>query len=234
MTINTKKQFFLFAAIFFLNSADAEKQSAPSRESMLSQPLMTLQDISNQAVSNISISNRTGNPITVNGLFVASFDVNDCSMCFGSVVAGDNVSGTFVAPVYFKNNQTVSVGQNYLYNMLYNGIYYVKTTVGSSPCSLPGCSWPGDDPSVRWCLGLNAMSLNSNYTYSFFTNGANPPAAAPPYGAAGSSNAYHYNYDLINPNTLSVGSACLGPITCNDQTLTCVVNTAQNTSFQPY
>lgn len=197
--------------------------------------LMTARDMQGQDLSNITITNRTAASISASGLFIASFDVNDCSACFGGVVSGDNLGGAVVSPVTFKANQSVPVGQNYLYNMLYNGIYYIKNTVGSSPCSLPGCSWPGDDPNVHgWCVSINIVSSNSSYTYSNYTNGSNPPANAPAYSAAGNSVPFNYKYDLIDPNTLGTGNACLGPITCNDKTLTCKVANAQSESLQAY
>ncbi len=195
---------------------------------------MTASDIQRAAVSNITITNQIGTPITVSGLFIASFDINDCSSCFGNIVAGDNLGGAVVSPVTFKTNQTLSIGQNYLYNMLYNGIYYIKNT-SSSPCALPGCSWPGDNPYVQgWCITINAISPNSSYTYSHYTNGSNPPANTPAYSNPGNSISFNYKYDLIDPSTLGSGNACLGPITCNDETLTCKVATTQNESFQPY
>lgn len=196
---------------------------------------MSTRDMKESAVSNITITNRTGQPVSASGLFIASFDINDCSSCFGNVVSGDNLGGAVVSPVTFKANQAVAVGQNFLYNMLYNGIYYIRNTVGSSPCSLPGCSWPGDDPNVRgWCVSINIVSTDSSYTYSNYKNGSNPPSNTPSYSSAGNSVPFDYKYDLINPSTLGAGNACLGPITCNDKTLTCKVSTAQNESFQPY
>ncbi len=197
--------------------------------------LMTARDMKGVDLSKITITNRTGAPITVSGLFIASFDINDCSSCFGSIVSGDNLGGAVVSPVTFKANQSVPIGQNYLYNMIYNGIYYIKNTVGSSPCSLPGCSWPGDDTNVKgWCISVNIVSPNSSYTSSSYTNGSNPPSNVPAYSNAGNSTPFNYKYDLIDPNTLGVGNACLGPITCNDKTLTCQVATAQSESFQAY
>lgn len=197
--------------------------------------LMTAHDMRGSNLSNITITNRIGLPITVSGLFIASFDVNDCSACFGSVVAGDNLGGAVVSPVAFKVNQSLPIGQNYLYNMIYNGIYYIKNSVGSSPCSLPGCSWPGDDPNIHgWCITINVVSPNSSYTYSNYTNGSNPPANTPAYSHAGNSVPFDYKYDLIDPATLGNGSACLGLITCDDKTLTCQADTPQNESFQPY
>jgi len=197
--------------------------------------LMTARDMQSVDLSNITLTNRTGGSVSAAGLFIASYDVNDCSACFGSVVSGDNLGGAMISPITFKANQTIPLGQNFLYNMLYNGIYFIKNTVGSSPCSLPGCSWPGDDPNVHgWCISINLASSHSTYTYSNYTNGTNLPANAPPYANAGNSTPFDYKYDLIDPNTLGTGNVCLGPITCNDKTLTCQVAMAQNETFQAY
>lgn len=197
--------------------------------------LMTARDMQHLDLSKITITNRTAGAISVSGLFIASFDINNCFSCYGSVVSGDNLGGAVVSPTTFKANQSLPIGQNFLYNMIYNGIYFIKNTVGSSPCSLPGCSWPGDDPNVKgWCISINVVSLNSNYTHSNYTNGSNPPASAPAYSHAGNSVPFNYKYDLIDPSTLGIGNACLGPITCDDKTLTCKVSTPQNESFQPY
>lgn len=197
--------------------------------------LMTARDMRNLDLSNITLINRNPQTISATGLFIASFDVNDCSSCFGGVVSGDNAGGAVASTVTFKPNQSIALGQNFLYNMLYNGIYYIKNTVGSSPCSLPGCSWPGDDTNVRgWCVTINVTSPSSSYTYSNYTNGSNPPANFPAYAAAGNSTPFNYKYDLIDPTTLGTGNVCLGPITCNDQTLTCKVASAQSEVIQAY
>ncbi len=227
--IKIKNLLLYFCGLLFIPCAYGQNKSL---ETSL---LLTVRDIGTNAPSNVSITNKTGNPITVSGLFIASFDVNDCSSCFGSVVSGDNAGGAFISPVTFQKDQSLPIGQNYLYNMLYNGIYYIKNTVGSSPCSLPGCSWPGDDPNVQgWCITMNVISLNSDYTYSTYTNGSHPPANAPAYSSAGNSTPFNYRYDLIDPNTLGTGNRCIGPVICNDKTLTCKVSTPQSESFQPY
>jgi len=199
------------------------------------QALMTPNDVKNNSLSNVTITNRTGQTVPVSGLYISSFDINECSACYGGVVSGDNLGGAVISPLVFRASQMLPIGQNYLYNMLYNGIYYIRQTAGSSPCALPGCSWPGDDPNVHgWCISINVVSRNSNYTYSHYTNGAHPASSTPPYGAAGNSTPFDYKYALINPNTLGTGNACIGPITCNDKTLACKVSTAQNESFQSY
>lgn len=197
--------------------------------------LMSALDLQTTGTSNITLINATNESITASGLFIASFDINDCSACLGSVVGGDNLGGAMISTLTFRPGQSLSIGQNYLYNMLYNGIYYIKNSLGSSPCSLPGCSWPGDDPTVQgWCISINVISSNSSYTYSNYVNGTNPPSNVPAYSAAGNSVPFDYKYDLINPATLGTGNACLGLITCNDQTLTCKVATPQNETIQVY
>lgn len=198
--------------------------------------LMTARDVQNNTLSNVSIVNQAGQTITIAGLFIASHDTgDDCSVCFGGVIGGDNAGGLVASPVTIQSAQALPIGQNFLYNMLYNSIFYIKAN-GHSPCSLPGCSWPGDTADTHWCLGINAASINSNYTYSHYTNGAHPPASILAYAASGNSPAsqFNYKYDLIDPNTLGVGSSCIGPVVCDDKTLTCRVSKAQSESLQPY
>lgn len=226
---NVSKLFFILSSVAITVCAYAQNKDPNTYA------LMTARDMLNLNLSNITIANHTNQSITASGLFIASFDINDCSACFGSVVSGDNAGGAFSTPVTFRPNQSIAIGQNYLYNMLYNGIYYIKNTVGSSPCSLPGCSWPGDDTNVQgWCITINVTSINSSYTYSNYRNGSNPPANFPAYSHAGNSIPFDYKYDLIDPTTLGAGNMCLGPITCNDNTLTCQVASAQSESLQAY
>jgi hypothetical protein len=196
--------------------------------------LMSARDIEQDTLSNITLINRTHQTITASGLFIASYDINDCSACFGNVVSGDNVGGSIASFVTFKPQQEVPIGQNFLYNMIYNGIYFIQTTIGSSPCLLPGCSWPGDTPNTTWCLTINATSLDTNYTRSMFKNGNNPPAKIPAYGASGNSVFFDYRYDLIDPSKLGTGNACLGPVSCDDKNLTCKVSAAQNEVIEIY
>ncbi|MBX7149060.1 hypothetical protein K1X76_08230 [bacterium] len=196
---------------------------------------MSAQDVENSALSDISITNATDASVTGYGLYIAAFDVNDCSACFGNIISGDNVGGTIVQPVSFSAGQSIDIGQNYLYNLIYNGIYFISSNVGTPPCSLPGCSWPGDaDIGEGWCLSIGIMSPDSDYTSSNYVSGDNSPASVVPFGAAVTSDPFDYNYDLIDPSTQGVGNACLGPIVCDDETLTCTVNTPQSQSFQAY
>lgn len=232
-----KKSFLWIVAAAFLSGACTNGSSQtypPPAPTFKTDSLMTAQDTLNSLDSNISITNGAGQQITASGLYIASVDINDCSACFGSVVAGGNTTGGFVEPITFGNGQTIKLGQNYLYNLIYSGINYVKQVVGSSPCQLPGCSWSGDTPNVKWCISLGILSRNSTYTSSTYTNGSHPAANVVPYGAAASSVPFNYKFDLMDPSTLGSGGACLGVITCNDQSLTCSVSSPQNQTFQSY
>lgn len=231
-----RKKYLLFFLYTAALTSSIHSQAKQDREQNFNPGLMTSQDVLNKDFSNISIINHTLLPITVSGLYIASFDVNDCSQCFGNVIGGNNVLGTFVEPVFFRVNQNVPIGQNYLYNMIYTGLYSVQQTIGSSPCALPGCSWPGDDSQgvKSWCLSIGAMSLNSNYTFSSYTNGNNPPASVVPFTQAVKSPPFNYNYDVINPMLFGTGGPCFGPITCDDKSLTCSVQTPQSEAMQPY
>jgi hypothetical protein len=223
-----KKLMYVVSGTVFIMCAHAQ-QKDPNEYAF-----MTTRDMQNLDLSKITITNDTSQTIAASGLFIASYDVNECSSCTGSVAAGDNAGGAIASPVTFKPHQTIAIGANYLYNMIYNGLYYVSTII-TPLCALPGCSWPGDDINVHaWCITINATSIHTNYTYSNYTNGANPPANFPAYGAAGNSTPFNYKYDLIDPFTLGDSSACLGPITCNDKTLTCSVATSQNENLQAY
>ena len=222
-----KYRFLCFVYIFFSSSNGFADNSHFA--------FMSASDLGLPDTSNISIKNNTSQSVPAYGLYITSIDINDCSSCYGAIVGGDNLGGAVVSKTMIQANQSVPIGKNFLYNMIYNGLYYAKNVSGSSLCSLPGCSWPGDNPSVHgWCLSINVISRHSNYTYSHYTNGSNPPANAPAYGYQGNNPAFDYKYALINPITLGVGGVCLGPVVCNDKTLTCSVSSAQTQSFQAY
>lgn len=223
---------FYFSLCLVTVAAYAQSEISPEKGE--SPSFLTGQDAANHSLSNITLINRTNQPINVYGLFIATYDINDCSSCTGNVVSGDNLLGAVVQPVFFNVNQSIPIGQNYLYNMLYNGLYALNSQSITPPCLLPGCSWPGDTPIQGWCLNIGALSLHSNYTYSFYAKENYLPASIVPFTEAATNVAYNYNYDLINPELFGNGAACIGPITCNDQSLTCSVRTPQSQSFQPY
>ncbi len=180
--------------------------------------LLTARDVVNNTYSNISIQNKTGAAITVYGVYVNQFastngDCTSPTVLYSGTPA--HAAGAFVTPMPLNTNQSVLIGQNYLYNMLYTAIYYGNQPSTTLPCMLPGCSWSGDaSPADQWCIYLGVMSPSTDTTAA---------ASVPPY--ANLMTGEGYNYDLVTHYSY------IGPITCNDQTLTCSVATAQNVPF---
>jgi hypothetical protein len=120
-------------------------------------------------------------------------------------------------PTTIVGGKSASIGKNYLYNMIFQANYYVFNTIISSPpgCSLPGCTWGTDSSIYHWCIKMGA--LGPRLTSSGYT------ANVPPSTVFASDSGYDYNliqhYDI------------LGPISCNDQTMSCSVANHQTQSF---
>jgi hypothetical protein len=196
--------------------------------------LMTADDLSNQvASSNLNLTNQTGRTVTVNGVYLYAVAwINPGENCTDDTITGGNsnsgqyMAGTIISPISLAANQSVSIGQNYLYNMMYTWIYFGSLNGFGFSCALPGCTWPGDTGHYNWCFKLGAESPQSTYTHSPYlakvTPFSWPTDSAPEF--------YNYAYDLI-PNTDHYKWA--GPFTCNDVTLTCSATTPQSQAFQP-
>lgn len=184
---------------------------------------MTARDVlHSDSPSNIYLQNNRGSTVTVYGLYVRQYaSVEPGQNCTAPEVmysgVGNITAGAFVAPVAINAGKRVAIGSNYLYNMLYTANYYIQITIPSSPpgCQLPGCTWGSDMHTYNWCIYLGALAPNSNS--SDYT------ASVPP--AADAASGVGYNYNLIS----SYGY--LGPISCDDQTLTCTVETQQTQAF---
>lgn len=227
-----KKIVFLFTLILQLPCVAF---SLP--ENINAGPLMTTQDAANNSVSNLNLTNHTGTSLVVYGVYlygVASIEPTlNCQTDVNQNNGTQNqfMAGTAVAPVPFAAGQSIAIGQNYLYNMIYNWIYWWETQNGDPACKLPGCTWPGDNNTV-WCLQVGAISPNSYYTSSpYQTN-------VVPFSWATTSIVDAYNYDLIPydpniPNDQDRVYSWIGPVTCNDQTLTCSTPAPQYQLVQP-
>ncbi len=173
--------------------------------------------------SNFKLKNAGTSPATVYGLYVRQFSyVAEGQSCTSATImypSGDNISaGSMVMPVTIEANAEAGVGENYLYNMIYNAIYYLRIIVPSSPpgCALPGCTWGDDSTIYNWCIYVGAMapvSVTVDYT-----------AKVVPSSDALSQGGF-YDYNLISSYEY------IGPISCNDQTLACSVATSQTQSF---
>jgi hypothetical protein len=209
-------QFFLILS-FFLLSATTFSQTN-------SHGFMSPRDVLGKgAYSNINLQNNRNSAVTVYGLYVRQFSyVTPWDTCNHATVmystTQNTTAGAFVAATTINAGKSAAVGSNYLYNMLYEAIYYINILIPSSPpgCALPGCTWGTDTTNYNWCIYLGALApvmTSTGYT-------ANVPPSTDSASSAGL-----YNYNLVN------NYIYLGPISCNDQTLTCTAATQQTQSF---
>lgn len=213
-----KRSFFLLLLVF------AQFFAAISFAKTNLLGFMTPQDIlSKSAISNINLQNNSNSAVTVYGLYVRQFSfVNPGDTCahatvmYPTALANENTTGgAFLMPTVINAHNSVVVGNNYLYNMIYEAIYYLSI-IGTTKCLLPGCTWPTDTTTYNWCIYLGALApvtTSDGYT-------ANVPPEA--YAA---SNGLVYDYNLVS------NYIYLGPISCDDQTLSCTVVTQQTQSF---
>jgi hypothetical protein len=173
--------------------------------------------------SNFKLKNTGASSATVYGLYVRQFSyVAEGESCASATVmysSADNISaGAMVMPITIEANAEAAVGGNYLYNMIYNATYYFRIVNAIFPtpgCALPGCTWGEDSTIYNWCLYVGAIapvSVAGGYT-------ANVVPASSTLSGAG------YNYDPISSYEY------IGPISCDDQTLTCSVASSQTQSF---
>lgn len=179
--------------------------------------------LANNSPSGISLKNNRSTATSVYGLYVRQFAYvtpgNTCDTASIIYPAAQNTTaGSFVLPTVINAGKSAAIGSNYLYNMIYEAIYYENIIIPSSPpgCALPGCTWGTDTTIYNWCIYLGALapvSTSTGYT-------ANVP---PSTDSASSIGLYDYN--------LVSNYVTLGPISCNDRTFTCVAVTQQTQSF---
>lgn len=220
-----KTSFIIFVAVAFValcsvaGAQSADKRSKPK----YSKHFSTSQDLAASInESNFKLRNIGASSATVYGIYVRQFSyVAEGESCASATVmysSADNISaGAMVMPVTIEANAEAAVGENYLYNMIYNATYYFRIISSSGPpgCSLPGCTWGDDSTIYNWCIYVGAIapvSVTGGYT-------ANVVPASSALSGGG------YNYDLISSYEY------IGPISCNDQTLTCSVTASQTQSF---
>jgi hypothetical protein len=192
---------------------------------------MTSRDLlSNDSVlSNISLYNSRSSDVAVYGLYVRQYasvtpgDTCDHATAIfpsGDIPATNITAGSFVMPTTISPQKSAAVGSNYLYNLIYGAIYYQRINDPTDPqgCALPGCTWGSDTTTYNWCIYLGALapvSTTAGYT-----------STVPPTAEAASSTG-NYNYNLVSNSDYTY----LGPISCNDQTLTCTTANQQSQSF---
>lgn len=213
------KTLRIFLLLVFFTQGFAAIQTEPAE-------FMTPRDLlRNDGPSNINLHNSRNSATTVYGLYIYQYafvprgqSCSSPSVIYPSVdLPGNNAGGAFVTPITLNAGKTAAIGSNYLYNMIYEAIYYVRINIVGSPpgCALPGCSWLAEPATYDWCIYLGALAPVS--TSPGFTSNISP------WGTSPSGPGFDYN--LIN------SFIYLGPIACNDQTLTCTVRNQQTQSF---
>ena len=221
-----KTSFVIFVTVAFAAlclSTGALSIDKPSKPKYITN-FSTSQDLATSVnESNFKLKNTGTSSAVVYGLYVREFSyVAEGESCTSATVmysSEDNISaGAMVMPVTIEANAEAAVGENYLYNMIYNATYYLRIITPSSPpgCALPGCTWGGDSTVYNWCIYVGAIapvSVTEDYT-----------ANVVPY-ADTLSGGDLYDYNLIS------SFEYIGPISCDDQTLTCSVATSQTQSF---
>ncbi len=213
------KKFKFFSIILFFSYALILRAFAETQANF-----MTPRDLeNNDSASNLSLQNNRNAAATVYGIYVRQYAyVTPGQSCNTATViystTNNTTAGAFVMPTLINAGKKAVVGSNYLYNMIYETIYYENIIIPSSPpgCALPGCTWGSDTTRYNWCIFLGALapvSTTTGYT-----------ANVPPSTDFASSTGI-YNYDLVNNYNY------LGPISCNDRTLTCTSASQQTQSF---
>lgn len=202
----------LFFYLCFISSTFAQEHFITSRD------LLTI-----DSASNISLQNNRTSAATVYGLYVRQYAlVTPGQSCDDAIIiypATDNITaGAFLMPTGIGPGKKAIVGSNYLYNMIYEAIYYEYINIPSDPpgCALPGCTWGSDVTEYHWCIYLGA--LGPVFTTPGYTS------TVPPSTELASSSCL-YDYNIVNSYDY------LGPISCNDRTLTCQTATEQTQTF---
>jgi hypothetical protein len=210
-------RYFLLFSFFALPMTNAFSQSN-------SFEFMTPRDLlESNSPSNINLQNNRSTNANVYGLYVRQFSyVTPGNSCDTATViystTTNTTAGAFVSPVTINAGKSAALGSNFLYNMIYQANYYVNIIFPSSPpgCALPGCTWGSDTTPYNWCIYLGAIAPIT-HTSDYTSN-------VPPSTDLASSSG-NYDYNLISSFNY------LGPISCNDRTLTCSVVNQQTQSF---
>lgn len=221
-----KTSFIIFFTVTFAALYPAAGAQAPNKrpQPKYSTNFSTSKDAADSVSASLfKLKNTGASSAVVYGLYVRQFSyVAEGQSCTDATVmysTEDNLSaGALVMPVTIEANTEADVGENYLYNMIYNAIYYLRIISPMDPpgCALPGCTWGEDTTIYNWCIYVGAIapvSVTEEYT-----------AKIVPY-ADSLSQVDQYNYNLTSSYEY------IGPISCNDQTLTCSVATSQIQSF---
>ena len=153
--------------------------------------------------SNITLSTTSSH--TVTGLYLQALYAG--SSCSGTAVFNQPTSSTFGAMWtggVSMSNQSLRIGANYLYEMLYIAVFegYVNQIDGSINSVTPGNNSYNPSAPAAWCIKLGVAG-----------------------GTPVIPNASVTSVLLTRGSSLSI------PITCNDSTTTCIAGSATTQTF---
>jgi hypothetical protein len=180
------------------------------------QAFMTSADIASATLSNVSIKNTSGAPITVTGIYIYTLSSNPTDCTSSTLLESEGSPyGTLWAPkVTIAQNATSYIGANYLYNMMMFFLYEAKVegqTGGNS--YTPGNAEGGNN---QWCLwlGVTNQAVGS--------------------GSLTSSTGGLDTSNILVQWTVADPPTSFTNITCDDSTRTCISNPPVPISAQTF
>ena len=211
-------RFILFFILFLFSSCLFAAVTLSAQHD-----LVTPRDVIQDTTSNVVLQNSSNAAVTVYGVYVRQYaDVASGSNCDSPTVlystTENKSAGAVLMPTVINAHKSAAIGANYLYNMIYQAIYYQLILSVPGGCQLPGCTWGTDSTIFNWCIYLGALAPSSSNSPSY-ANAYTPPSTDT------TSSTGVYNYNLVTSYHY------IGPISFIDQTLTCTVSTQQTQSF---
>jgi hypothetical protein len=150
----------LWAAAFSPKSIPSEinsPMSANNHQQWLTSKtpeFMTMRDLASATPANVSIQNTgSGGAITVTGIYIFNLTSNpsDCTTSALFESEGAPYGALWSPKVTVAQNQTKSIGANYLYNMMTLFLYGVYVEGQAAQIYTPGNA---EDGNNQWCLWL--------------------------------------------------------------------------------
>lgn len=181
------------------------KQPWPASQN---QEFMTSADIASGTLSNLRIKNTGGSSRTITGIYIFTLTSNpsDCTTSTLYDSQTDPYGALWAPKVTITQNQTISIGANYLYNMMMLSLYEAYIAGYTGGHYTPGNAEEGNH---EWCLWLG------------ITDELTTPGDPLPLG----SQLVQY----IDPDNTPINFT---NVTCNDSTRTC--STADTIQPQPF
>ena len=178
---------------------------------------MTMQDIADNGLSGISLSNTSVTTYNV-ALYIgtASTDAS-CDNMLDSWDAAVGVEIPYNGGINIPGNTSFNIGSNYLYNMVMNMLYQFNFVKGEpTPTDLTNYT-PGNTANEGGTPGLWCIRIG------LFANSASPSSGLYPVGAT-----QGFTSSDVGQNEKLITSSLHAPnisITCEDSSLTCTADT---------